>query len=165
MCSLALIRLLNHYPAAIARSSQTCPTIPQENMLREQMGVRKLSDRRTLLPAQLPQDLGKRTLVVELDETLVHSSFQVHVLTVDRYQHSASACCSCTSRAECAYSDQAQTPQSAGPYVYMYTNVWITAVARSAVSTAIECRWSTTSGVCVHQTRGPRVFGTCCTAL
>jgi hypothetical protein len=76
-------------------------------MLREQMGVRKLSDRRTLLPAQLPQDLGKRTLVVDLDETLVHSSFQVHVLTVDRYQNSASACCSCSSIAECAYSDEA----------------------------------------------------------
>jgi TFIIF-interacting CTD phosphatase-like protein len=57
-------------------------------MLREQMGVRKLSDRRILLPAQLPQDLGKRTLVVDLDETLVHSSFQVLMLTVRRYQYS-----------------------------------------------------------------------------
>jgi TFIIF-interacting CTD phosphatase-like protein len=46
-------------------------------MLREQIGVRKLNDRRALLPPQLPQDLGKRTLVVDLDETLVHSSFQV----------------------------------------------------------------------------------------
>mmetsp|Transcript_12449 Transcript_12449/g.18688 ORF Transcript_12449/g.18688 Transcript_12449/m.18688 type:complete len:335 (+) Transcript_12449:147-1151(+) len=51
--------------------------LSQEDINNEQDSLRPLADRQLLLPEQLENDKGKLTLVLDLDETLIHSSFEL----------------------------------------------------------------------------------------
>ena len=51
--------------------TSSVPCGPSENSL-----IKVDLQRETILPPQEPKNKGKKTLVLDLDETLVHSSFQ-----------------------------------------------------------------------------------------
>nr|CCA25650.1 lectin putative [Albugo laibachii Nc14] len=69
--------LLSNFCSAIKISEQQKPQVVND-MVKPQFNshLRSSTQRESVLPPQYPQDIGKKCLVLDLDETLVHSSFR-----------------------------------------------------------------------------------------